>query len=158
MLKKWQDKHQHASPLHAALFTMFDPADIGLEYRLPAPFVKGKPEIVSKDGLRGPQPGWYAVSVCMLKCLHFSVPEGDGQWSTSTENFTYFLDKFEPIDTIGYSIYIYHVSEHEAATVRSELLKDEHEKLPVESGDAESDPRFGLPKNFTPNQRERLRK
>ncbi|MCX7387645.1 MAG: DUF1559 domain-containing protein [Planctomycetota bacterium] len=91
----------------------------GLLTRLPAPFVKGQPEIVSEDGLRGPQPGWYAVSVCMLKGVHSSVPEGDGEWTPSTENFTYFLNNFEPVDMIGYSIYIYHITEEDAARVRA---------------------------------------
>ena len=57
MLKWWQDKHPEAAPLRAAMFTMFDPKDIGLKFKLPAPFVKGQPEVVTKDGLRGPQPG-----------------------------------------------------------------------------------------------------
>ncbi|MCX7388361.1 MAG: hypothetical protein NTX48_16980, partial [Planctomycetales bacterium] len=81
MLKWWQEKHPEAAPLNAAMFTMFDPKDIGLKFKLPAPFVKGQPGVVTKDGLRGPQPGWYALSVCMLKGMHFSVPEGDGEWS-----------------------------------------------------------------------------
>ena len=129
MLKWWQDKHPEAAPLNAAIFTMFDPKDIGLKFKLPAPFVKGQPEVVTKDGLRGPQPGWYALSVCMLKGMHFSVPEGDGEWSSSTENFTYFLDNFEPVDMIGYSIYIYHITEEDAARVRAKLLAEEAEFL-----------------------------
>ena len=129
MLKWWQDKHPEAAPLSAAMFTGFDPKDIGLKYKLPAPYVKGHPEIVSKDGLRGPQPGWYGVSVCMLKGLHFSVPEGDGEWSWSTENFTYFFDNFEPVDMIGFSIYIYHITEEEAARVRAKLLAEEAEEF-----------------------------
>ncbi|MEI6540165.1 MAG: hypothetical protein WCO86_11670, partial [Planctomycetota bacterium] len=129
MLKWWQDKHPEAAPLNAAMFTGFDPKDIGLKFKLPAPFVKGQPEVVTKDGLRGPQPGWYALSVCMLKGMHFSVPEGDGDWSASTENFTYFLDNFEPVDMIGYSIYIYHITEEDAARVRAKLLAEEAEFL-----------------------------
>ena len=132
MLKWWQDKHPEAAPLNAAIFTMFDPKDIGLKFKLPAPFVKGQPEVVTKDGLRGPQPGWYALSVCMLKGMHFSVPEGDGDWSASTENFTYFLDNFEPVDMIGYSIYIYHITEEDAARVRAKLLAEEAEFLKAE--------------------------
>ena len=58
----WQEKHPEAAPLNAAMFTMFDPKDIELKFKLPAPFVKGQPEVVAKDGLRGLQPGWYAVS------------------------------------------------------------------------------------------------
>jgi len=136
MLKWWQDKHPEAAPLNAAMFTGFDPKDIGLKFKLPAPFVKGQPEVVTKDGLRGPQPGWYAVSVCMLKGLYFSVPEGDGEWSSSTENFTYFLNNFTPVEMIGYSIYIYHITEEEAARVRAKLLAEEAEFLKAEGANA----------------------
>lgn len=140
MLKWWQDKHPEATPLNAAMFTMFDPADIGLKYQSPAPFLKGHPEVISKDGFRGPQPGWYAVSVCMLKGLHFDVPDGDGNWSSTTEHFTYFLDNFEPVDMIGYSIYIYHISEEDAARVRAKLLAEEAEWLrKAESGERKAE-------------------
>ena len=136
MLKWWQDKHPEATLLNAAMFTMFDPADIGLKYQSPAPFLKGHPEVISKDGFRGPQQGWYAVSVCMLKGLHFDVPDGDGTWTSSTENFTYFLDNFEPVDMIGYSIYIYHITEEDATRVRAKLLAEEAEWLrKAESGE-----------------------
>ena len=134
MLKWWQDKHPEAAPLNAALFTGFDPKDIGLKFKLPAPFQKGQPQIVSKDGLRGPQPGWYAISVCQLKGHRFSIPEGDGEWTWSDGHFTYFLDNFEPVDMIGYSIYIYHITEEDAARVRAKLLADEAEFLKAESG------------------------
>ena len=69
----------------------------------------------------------------MLKGMHFSVPEGDGEWSGSTENFTYFLDNFEPVDMIGYSIYIYHITEDDAARVRAKLWAEEAEFLKAES-------------------------
>ncbi|MCA9063131.1 MAG: hypothetical protein KDA96_08730 [Planctomycetaceae bacterium] len=125
-LKWWQDDHPDVD-LQAALFTGFDPKDIGLKFRLPAPYVKNRPDIVSKDGLRGPQPGWYAVSVCQLKGLYFNVPTGDGDWTWSAGHFTYFMDHFEPVDMIGYSIYIYHITEDQAAAVRERLLAEESE-------------------------------
>ena len=81
-LKWWQDEHPEVD-LQAALFTGFDPADIGLKFRLPAPYLQGQPDVVSKDGLRGPQAGWYAVSVCQLKGHSFSVPNGEGGWEWS---------------------------------------------------------------------------
>ena len=60
MLKWWQDEHPEVEELHSAVFTMFDPADIGLKYKLPPPYIAGRPDIVDQDGRRGPQPGWYA--------------------------------------------------------------------------------------------------
>ena len=76
----------------------------------------------------------------MLKGLHFSVAEGDGNWSRSTENFTYFLDNFEPVDMIGYSIYIYHITEEDATRVRAKLLAEEAEWLrKAESGERKAE-------------------
>jgi len=129
MLKWWQDKHPEATDLQAALFTGFDPKDIGLKFRLPAPYMPLEPQTLSKQGLRGPQPGWYAISVCQLKGHSFSVPEGDGTWSWSDGHFTYFMDNFEPVDRIGYSIYIYHITEDQAAEVRAHLRKQEWDGL-----------------------------
>ena len=40
-----------------------------------------------------------------------------------------FLDNFEPVDMIGYSIYIYHITEEDAARVRAKLLPEEAEVL-----------------------------
>ena len=134
MLKHWQDRHPEVKDLRAALFTAFDPKDIGLKFRLPAPYIKGDPLSVYSDGMRGPQPGWYAISVCKLKGHSFSIPEGDGKWTWSRSHFTYFLDNFEPVDMIGYSIYIYHITEADAMRVRLQLLAEEAEFLRAVKG------------------------
>ena len=123
-LKWWQGEHPEVD-LQAALFTGFDPSDIGMKFRLPAPYLQGQPDVVSKDGLRGPQAGWYAVSVCQLKGHSFSVPNGEGGWEWSDGHFTYFMEHFEPVDMIGYSIYIYHITEQQAAEVRERLREAE---------------------------------
>ena len=68
------------------------------------------------------------ISVCQLKGHSFSVPEGDGQWSWSDGHFTYFMDHFEPVDMIGYSIYIYHITAEQAAEVRAKLEAAEREE------------------------------
>jgi hypothetical protein len=137
-LKWWQDGCPDVA-LHAALFTGFDPKDIGLKYRLPAPFVAGKPDVVGADGLRGPQAGWHAVSVNMLKGMHFSIPDGKGGWVFPPEHFTYFFDYFEPVEMIGYSIYIYHITEDQAADIREKLLAQEAKLL---HGNTTADPAF----------------
>jgi 4-amino-4-deoxy-L-arabinose transferase-like glycosyltransferase len=127
-LKWWQDDHPDIE-LHAALFSGFDPKDIGLKYHLPAPFVAGEPDVVGSSGSRGPQAGWHAVSVNMLKGMHFSIPDGKGGWVFPPEHFTYFFDYFEPVEMIGYSIYIYHITENQAADVREKLLAKEAKLL-----------------------------
>ncbi|MCC7087513.1 MAG: hypothetical protein IT427_21115 [Pirellulales bacterium] len=54
----------------------------------------------------GPLPGWYAVSVSMLHRRDHA--------------YDYFL-KFRPLDIVGYSIYIYHITLHDANRARREL-------------------------------------
>lgn len=129
MLKSWQDNHPTATPLYAALYAGFHPNHIGLKFKLPPPFVIGQPAIVSRDGLRGPKPGWHAVSVCLLNGQHSRIPAESGIWVPSKAEYTYFLDNFEPVDLIGYSIYIYHVNEEGAARVDAKLLAEEVEFL-----------------------------
>lgn len=74
-------------------------------------------------------PGWYAVSVSILQGREFNVSRGDGRRSWSTTYFKYVLDNFEPVDMIGYSIYIDHITEEDAARVRAKLLAEEAEVL-----------------------------
>jgi hypothetical protein len=52
-----------------------------------------------------PQPGWYALSVNYLY--------------DREKQYRYFLN-FEPVDRIGYSIYIYHITLEEANRIRRE--------------------------------------
>jgi hypothetical protein len=132
-LKRWQDNHPQASPLNAALYTAFEPADIGLVYSLPAPFVSGQPEVTGANGIRGPQPGWYAISVSILNGHSFPMPDGSGGLVNSPGHFVYFKDHFEPVDMIGYSIYIYHITEEQAAEVRRKLLAEESRALEGDS-------------------------
>lgn len=54
----------------------------------------------------GPEPGWYAISV---NNLH-----------RRTREYDYFL-RFDPVDRVGYSIYIYHITLDEANRVRRDL-------------------------------------
>lgn len=131
-LKSWQDENQFAGPLHAAIFTGFDPRDIGLKFELPAPYIKGRPELVNDEGLRGPQPGWYAISVSLGKGMHTRVPVGNGEWRDSTGEFSYLFNEFSPVKMIGYSIYVYYVSEVDAARVRDRLLSEEYELLKLQ--------------------------
>ena len=57
------------------------------------------------------------------------MSRGDGRRSWSTTHFKYFFFYFEPVDMIGYSIYIYHITEEDAARVRAKLLPEEAEVL-----------------------------
>jgi len=91
-LRRWLDEHPEAKPL-------------GLAYDLPLV----DPEILGIQSTRPPQepqPGWYVIGVNLLH--------------SSGHDFDYFL-RFQRVDRIGYSMYVYHVTLSEANRVRREL-------------------------------------
>lgn len=90
-LKKWIKKHPEAKPFHLCYYGDFNPKDLGMDYFLPPVNEKNSPDF-------HPPPGWYAISVNYLK--------GDDRHKPK-KGFTYFQNK-KPVDTAGYSIYIYH--------------------------------------------------
>lgn len=91
--------------------------------RGPAPFLAASALFPGRTSVEdfGPHPGWYAVSVGVLRGLQFPLHDGrgkaifvDGPW------YTYF-QRLRPVATAGYSIYIYHIDLEEANRVRQEL-------------------------------------
>lgn len=105
-LKRWLDKHAEARPLGLAFYGSFDPTVAGIKYQLPP---------------KAPVPGWFAVSVHLLRGNPSSAPDGEGGWRVvELGEFSYFLH-FEPVAMAGYSIYIYHVSSDDANRVREKL-------------------------------------
>lgn len=109
-LKRWMEKHPDAKPIGLAYSLpnwLLDPKDLGLRYTLPprgAQTKEGDWPVAS--GETGPLPGWYAICVRRLR-------DRDGQYA-------YFL-RFNPVETIGYTVYIYHITPEEANRVRKEL-------------------------------------
>lgn len=89
-------------PLHLAFYGLYDPTVAGIKF-LPPP--------------TRPEPGWYALSVNRLH-------QYDGQYD-------YFF-RLRPVASVGYSIYIYHITLEEANRVRRELGLQE---LREESGE-----------------------
>ena len=138
-LKQWQDQHPEVDRLHVAAVSQYDPASLGLTYELPPPFVSGRPSVKNLKGDRGPKAGWYAISVNILKGTAGRVYDSDGGQISVSGHFQYF-DNFEPVDMIGYSIYIYHITEEDAARVRAKLLAEEAEWLrKAESGEPKAE-------------------
>jgi len=121
-LKDWVDLHPEASPLRLACFSMFDPTAAGVNFTAPNPLrasFDGR-KLIPEDEL-GPSPGWYAVSVSVLRGLEFPLYDGrGGRISSGDGAFTYF-QHFEPVARAGYSIYIYHITLDEANRVRRGL-------------------------------------
>lgn len=69
----------------------------------------------------GPLPGWYAISVMILRGCLWTVNDGHGgSISLDLPYYTYFL-RFRPVAMAGYSIFIYHITLEDANRVRREM-------------------------------------
>ncbi|NQT14319.1 MAG: glycosyltransferase family 39 protein [Planctomycetes bacterium] len=111
-LKDWAREHPQAEPLGIALFgdRFCNPELAGLERRpVPHGLLEGA---APSSNDHGPRPGWYAISV---NHVHgYRLLEHDQPL------YAYFRE-FEPVATVGYSIYIYHITLDDANRVRREL-------------------------------------
>ncbi len=110
-LKRWLDAHPEARPLHMAVFHDLDPVKFGIEFDLPPPAPVDRsqtPQVGSRITLT---PGYYAVSVNLLRGVIAPIPDGKGgsYWTPNRETFAYFL-RYRPIARAGYSIYIYKIN------------------------------------------------
>jgi hypothetical protein len=121
-LKDWCTEHPEAKPMAMACWSFFDARVAGLEFTLPPPWprIPGVREDIPPEQ-QGPRPGWYAVSVNVLRGDRSPLPDGRGGWTLYREHsYGYFL-RFRPVARAGYSIYIYHIDLSEANRVRREL-------------------------------------
>ena len=105
-LADWCEEHPEAKPLYLSLHVFFDPRIAGIEYEHP-PY---DPRFAAERGYLnseqiGPKPGWYAVSVHQLY--------------SRNEQFAYLFD-FPKADMVGYSIYIYHLTQQDVARWNNE--------------------------------------
>jgi len=110
-LKKWYDKHPEARPMHVACHTFVDLKHYEIESIPPPRGINQTTDLslLSQNVLKqmGPHPGWHALSIHKLH-------NQDG-------SYEYFLQHFEPVHIVGYSIYIYHITLDEANRVRRGL-------------------------------------
>jgi hypothetical protein len=97
--KRWLDENPEARPLKLAYFGNFDPIHAGIEYRAPEPI---------RDGAKIP-PGWYAISVNLVRGLPCQVYKGGGSKGYLPQDALAPFQQIEPVAMAGYSIYIYHV-------------------------------------------------
>ena len=121
-LRRWLDRHPEARPLGLAYFGYIDPRVAGIRFTLPP---KGPTAPGDLEGPRahelGPRPGWYAVSVTLLRGYYYPVPNGSGGTEYLGEpSYQYFL-RFAPVGRAGYSIFIYHLERDGCDRVRAEL-------------------------------------
>ena len=127
LLKGWVDRHSEVKYLRIAHSGPLDPKIIGFEFTLPPVGFKGKddPKILSPEKV-GPLPGWYAVEVCFLYGDDMlPASDGKGGWDEPMKvpgyDLSYFLKQHKPLEIIGNTIHIYHITLEEANRVRREM-------------------------------------
>lgn len=100
--------------------------DVGLAYfgTVPADSIGIKSHIPPS---RFPQPGWYAISANYVQGRpHALRGENGKRLNVDLEEFGYFRF-FEPVTTIGYSIYIYRISQQDVARYGAALQQLQRE-------------------------------
>jgi 4-amino-4-deoxy-L-arabinose transferase-like glycosyltransferase len=129
-LNEWYEEHPQARPLHLAYdLALVNPSLLGIEYQQvpsgPAMNRFGTPKthnwpwgevpddpdlgVPRRSGERaalGPLPGWHVLSANLIH--------------RRERDYEYFLE-FEPVDWIGYSMMVFHITVDEANRVRRKL-------------------------------------
>lgn len=104
-LKEWLDAHPDARPLHLVYQGLVDPKMVGIEsVSVPPGRSRGGKALDLPRRELGPQPGWHAVCQRELRARPYD-----------------YLLMFEPETVLGYSFYIYHLTDDEVAGVRKKL-------------------------------------
>ena len=118
-LRHWLDDHPEARPLHLACFQIIDPDLCGIRYDLPVPWPIERPATPAGGAWPGPAPGYYAISVNLLRGAIAPVPDGHGGvfQTPDRRSFAYF-GGLQPIARAGYSIRIYHLDGRQADEIR----------------------------------------
>jgi hypothetical protein len=122
-LRRWYDRHPEARPLGLVYFGNLDARVAGIDFFLPprGPMSANR-RCAEADARQGPWPGWYAVDVSFVHGLERQVLDGRGEWLASPLGCDYsYFRRFEPVDRIGYSMNIYHLSLAQANAVRRQL-------------------------------------
>ena len=121
-LKRWLDANPQAQPLGLAYFGYIDPRSAGIVFTLPPRGAAYPTDFLSpQSDAVGPKPGWYAVSVNILRGHYYMLPDGNGRMVPSEgQGYDYFL-RFQPVASAGYSIWIYRLEPDECNRVRNEL-------------------------------------
>jgi hypothetical protein len=109
-LKRWLQDHPEVQPIALAYSipaSLVDPVDFGIKYVQPPPGPNARlGHRLRPSAELGPLPGWYAIFVRPLR-------ERDRKYA--------YFEHFEPVEMIGYTIRIYHISVDDANRVRRKL-------------------------------------
>ena len=102
-LRWWLDEHPDVDSLHLAYCGGCDPACLGLKFTTPPSGVRETNEMPEL------RPGWYAISVNLLRGYPWSACNGQGGHTVYERNaLSYFL-QLRPVAFAGTSIYIFHI-------------------------------------------------
>ncbi|QDV18647.1 hypothetical protein Pan153_33070 [Gimesia panareensis] len=116
-LKKWVDAHPENTPLSIAYYSDVNPKSAGIEFKLPPMRTIGFNSEAIPNALK---PGWYLISVNFMKGYPWRLADSEGVEMKSRQYaFSYFA-KLEPVDRIGYSIYVYHITENDIQRLKTE--------------------------------------
>jgi hypothetical protein len=118
-LHEWIERHQHSGPLYLAYYGAVDPSIVGIQYD-PAPFLTPRsrghsrktPTSLSPSDCK---PGLYAISVNFLRGDSWQLHDGKGVRIPVHHDAYVGLLHLAPCASVGYSIYIYDVSEEDLA-------------------------------------------
>jgi hypothetical protein len=120
-LKRWAEEHPDARPLYVLDYSLLGPEDVGLKTSgLPpsGPILYPDFYEVPEGYEIGPLPGWYAVGVSFL---HADDQPDRGHVGAPGIPFCGYFLRFQPVDRIGYSMNVYHITLADANRVRLEL-------------------------------------
>ena len=126
-LKRWLVDHPQARPIGVATIGWIDPRLAGIESTVP-PIGPNRIDDTHADvdpRRLGPLPGWFVIDANFLHGTHWPTPTGEGTWQRVPAhgdglNLEYF-QRFKPVDRVGYSMFVYHVTSDEVKLVRGRL-------------------------------------
>src|SRR5579875_749853 len=92
-LKRWLDEHPEARPLGLAYFGYFDPRVAGIDFSLPpkGPVATSPVELTE---CLGPRPGWYAISVTLLRGYRYTIYDGRGGFFYTGQPYYSYFQRF----------------------------------------------------------------
>jgi 4-amino-4-deoxy-L-arabinose transferase-like glycosyltransferase len=122
---QWLQEHPEARQnLHLAYFGTFAPDSVGIESQVPPPHQAAvTAKSYAEHLVSGPRPGWYVISKNYVIGHPMPVPAMGGpthQYDYQHQSFTYF-QRFNPVDSIGHSMLVYHLGVQEVNIVRRDL-------------------------------------
>jgi len=140
-LRRWLDRHPEARPITLEYHGNVRPRAAGVDWR-PAPWARivywlKSPEVraVSRMPSALVEPpaagaGWYAMSANLM---HTTLPVSSSNLAQLNAEFArQFFAQFKPVASAGYSIWIFHLNEQEAA--RLQRLIEQSGAPPDEAG------------------------